>query len=195
MDVGQYVNFANGTQNSCYSKSYKDSDKAYGESGTGKTFYMYIGALRWRMEFQTSYNLFGTSTYAVKSQKWDGAAWVDTSEEKTVKNNTQVFTDDGSSCHVWRIRYRSTGGNWNEWIYGRQYIYGYAHGSEATYDGSIKGKHICLASGTLKFGPSWKNKDYVPTNSAIYDLYDTKTNRGGLILASTAENKIVAEEF
>lgn len=195
MTQGLYINFANGSQKAFYSRSYKDSDKAYGLSGTGKTFYMYIGALRWRMEFQTSYNLFGTSTYAVKSQKWNGSAWIDTSAEKTVKNNTQVFTDDGSSCHIWRIRYRSTGGNWNEWMYGRQYIYGYAEGSEDNYDNNIKGKHLFIASGSLKFGPSWQNRNYTPDHSNVADLYNTKVNRGGFLLPSISENKIVVEEF
>lgn len=195
MTQGQSINFANGTQDSLWSKSYSSGNKALAESGSGKYYYAYIGAVRWQVDLKTDYNFFGTPVFYAIAQKWDGSSWVNVGSEKRVDNGTFTFTDDGTNTHIWRLRYRSYSGQFLEYLYGSAYVRGYARGEESTYNNNIKGQYLRICSGQMKWGKSYKDKDWKPTDSNIYSLYNTKQNRGSPILASLGDNRIAFKEI
>lgn len=193
---GIHIDFAHGSQSNIWSQSYSSGDKALGESGSGKYYYAYISAVRWQINLRTDYNLFGTPVYYAVAQKWNGESWENYGSERRVDGSESrpSFSDDGSNCHIWRLRYRSYSGQFLEYLYGSAYIRGYAYGTEATYNDNIRGNLLRICEGVLRWGKSYK-KDWTPTDPNIYSIYNTKQNKGSPMLASLGDNRIAFQEI
>lgn len=193
--TGNHIDWSSGTQSTLFSKSYSSGDKALANSGSGKYYYMPISALRWRIDLRTDYNFFGTPVFYAIAQKWVDGAWSNYGSEQRVDGSESrpTFRDDGSNCHIWRLRYRSVSGQFLEYLYGSFYIYGYSYGTETTYNDSLIGEYIRRTKGGMVIGKN--TTDFKPTDTAYYDMYETTSYRGSLVLASIGEDKLVSMEF
>lgn len=180
--VGKLINYSSGSQSDLMSKWYNSGDQALGYAGSGKTYYMYICAQRWKVSLRTDYNFFGSPVYYAIAQYWNGSSWVDYGTSKRVDGgggSNPDFTDDGSDKYIWRVKYWSVSGQFLEYLYGGYYIRGYAYGDETTYNNSIRGKLIRLKGDiAIKVGKSWQDDDCVPTDSRLENMYNLTLQKG-----------------
>lgn len=195
MAQGSLINWSNASQTVIASWSCNANQDALIYGGTSKSYYYtYISGIRWHVWYQGSWNLFGTPTVDFWSYYWNGSSWVQYGSKQRCANNTIHFYDRGTQHHIYRIRYQFVSGVIPEDLRGGIKIGGYGiksttssdfkMGTESNYNNNIRGQYLRLRDKTAKFYSMTKsnqNKDYKPTDSAVYSMYNTKNQKGSWI--------------
>lgn len=203
-DVGDKINFDSGYQLNMKGFDRSSGDRWFAESGVGKTYYLYVSAQSIVAYFKTDFNIFGTPSFDVWVERWDGSQWVMDLDKLRVSGGRTMLICYRST-HIFRFCYQSVGGNFCEYLYGGLIINGYSSapndaipeswftdagmqkpsmGSEVDYNVSLRGRKVGrVANGNQWYGGRCRT-DYTPYDDPVADLYDTTAFRGSPITAS-----------
>lgn len=167
----------------------------------GGTSYLYIACWNWSFKFVGNYAFFGSPTHTLRVQYWDNtaSAWT-TIASKSVKNTTWLFDVNSSSgttvykypTWIWRISFSNSSGYYKG--AGKGYLYLCGIGDAGNYADDVVGEYICCLGDSQYWvskqpgATSGNGQNLTPSEVAIYN---TRSQRGNPILASTRQSKFV----
>lgn len=166
----------------------------------GGTSYLYIACWNWTFRFEGNYAFFGSPTHTLNVQYWNGSSWV-TIASKSVKNTTWQFDINRGSggtvvykypTWLWRISFSNSSGYYKG--AGKGYLYLCGIGDAGNYSSEVIGQLVCC----LGDSQYWVSKQSGSTSGngqnltpSEVSIYNTRSQRGNPILASTRQTKFV----